>query len=43
MRIIVVGVVIGKVFIELVVMVKVCVIGTVLGVWLIVTTVLFTK
>ena len=41
-RIIIVGVVIGKVFIELVVTVKVCVIGTVLAVWLIVTTVLDT-
>jgi len=41
-RMIVVGVVIGKVVIELVVTVKVCVIGTVLGVWLIVMTVLVT-
>ena len=36
-------VVIGYVDIELVVMVKVCVIGTVIGVWLTVTTVLVTR
>ena len=42
-RIVVVGEVMRKVIIELVVMLKVCVIGTVFGVSLIVTTVLVTR